>query len=139
MKTRIFYRLKPNPSFGDQDFDTLEEAIQGRLEFGGIGTPSGKRMKEDSKKYWQKQMRECKILKVTQTIEEVTPPLEIAAFETWGDDGISALYLASVDGINRVAKFIEDSNGSIATLHVFDNETEASEAYFEQRMSRDAD
>ena len=53
----------------------------------------------------------------------------VAAFETWGSNNISSLYLASVDSQNRVDKFVEDSESSFATLHVFCDETDAIKVY----------
>jgi hypothetical protein len=50
------------------------------------------------------------------------------AFETW-DNGISALYLASKQGEERVNQFIEDAKSSFATLHTFECEEEAIKEY----------
>lgn len=55
----------------------------------------------------------------------------MAAFETWKNGGIqvSALYLASEEGQDKVVNFVEGNGGSFATLHTFTSEVKAIQAY----------
>lgn len=57
----------------------------------------------------------------------------VAAFETWSNGGTqtSSLYLASIDGQERVDSFIEDhyKSGTFAALHTFYSEDEAHAAF----------
>ena len=50
------------------------------------------------------------------------------AFESWGS-GASALYLESEDGTECLQSFIEGNEDSFATLHTFESEEEAKQAY----------
>jgi len=65
MKTK-FYRIITPSTLANLDFATLEEAKQGLKEFGG--DPRNLEYYQ----YWQEQKSKCKVVKVTQTIEEVT-------------------------------------------------------------------
>lgn len=59
-----FYRIITPSTFSNLNFKTLEEAKEGLLEFGS----------EPSNEYyanWQKRMKQCKIVKVTEIVEEV--------------------------------------------------------------------
>jgi hypothetical protein len=61
---RTFYRLLTPSSFADLDYNTLDEAKSKLIEFGG--TPGS-----EYYDYWQEKMKECKIVKVTETIEDI--------------------------------------------------------------------
>lgn len=57
-----------------------------------------------------------------------------AAFQSWGHDGVSSLYLASQRGQECVDSFVEShyQSGTFATLHTFECEEEARAAYAAQ-------
>lgn len=61
-----FFRVIPNPSFSVIRAETLEEARAKKKEFGECpeGTP-------ENKAFWARQRELCKIVKVTEIVEEV--------------------------------------------------------------------
>ena len=61
---REFYRIITPSTFSNLDFETVEETKQELIKFGS----------EPSNKYyylWQERMKECKIVKVTEIVEQV--------------------------------------------------------------------
>jgi len=62
---REFYRIVTPGTFSNENFETLEEAKSGLLDFGS--TPENKEYYQ----YWQERMKQCKIVKVTEIVEEV--------------------------------------------------------------------
>ena len=62
---RVFYRLIKPSTFANLDFNTLDEAKNKLIEFGS--TPENKEYYQ----YWQEKMKQCKIVKVTEIIEEI--------------------------------------------------------------------
>jgi hypothetical protein len=62
--TKVFYRLTKPHTFSNSNFETLEEAQKALIEFGS--TPQN-----EYYDYWQGMMKQCKILKVTETTEEI--------------------------------------------------------------------
>jgi hypothetical protein len=66
---KIFYRIITPQFFCDIDAETLEEAKFRLKEFGS--TPENSKHYE----YWQEKMKQCKLVKVTQIIEEISVDL----------------------------------------------------------------
>lgn len=62
---KVFYRLITPGTFADRNCVTLEDAQERLIEFGS--TPEN----VEHYQYWQDQMRKCKIVKVTEIIEDV--------------------------------------------------------------------
>ena len=61
---RTFYRLLTPGTFSNIDCVTLDEAKQKKIEFGSTA-------KNIYYPYWQDKMRQCKIVKVTEIVEDV--------------------------------------------------------------------
>ncbi len=61
---REFYRIITPSTFSNLDFETLEEAKKDLIRFGS--DPSN-----EYYEIWQEKMRECKIVRVTEILEEV--------------------------------------------------------------------
>ena len=61
--SKTFYRLITPDCFANKNYSTLDQAIEGKKEF---GTGSGEYVE-----YWKQQGEKSKIVKVTETIEEI--------------------------------------------------------------------
>ena len=61
---REFYRIITPSSFSNLEFETLEKAKQDLIRFGS--DPSNEYYER-----WQERIKECKIVKVVEIIEEV--------------------------------------------------------------------
>lgn len=64
MKKKVFYRIITPQGFSNLEYPTLEKAEDRLQEFGC--SPS-----KEHKKYWEQQRDLCKIVKVTEIMEEV--------------------------------------------------------------------
>ena len=61
---KVFYRIITPPSFSNLELPKLEKAEDRLREFGCSAS-------KEHKKYWEQQRELCKIVKVTEIIEEV--------------------------------------------------------------------
>ena len=61
---KIFYRIITPPTFSNFELPTLEKAQDTLHDFGCSAT-------KENKKYWEQQRKLCKIVRVSQIIEEV--------------------------------------------------------------------
>lgn len=64
LKEKVFYRVVTPDTFSNQEFDTLENAKEWLIQFGT--TPDN-----EYYQFWQEKMKQCKLFKVTENIEDV--------------------------------------------------------------------
>ncbi len=64
MKRTFFRVIKPD-TFANSDHKTLDEAKKNLIAFGSVSENS------EHFQYWQDKKKQCKIVKVTEIIEEV--------------------------------------------------------------------